>query len=154
MTMKFIDKYLGRAFAVASVYLVSIILVGFFILPSLFNIDNYDVPVGLELFLKATATLAVSIVLASSIYSPISRIRQRDYKFSQPFHAATISMLTGFSLLLFHGLYVKLKTCSIGDTAWHCNVDGKSYVGMSVLILFISTTIGFSVWVNSSIFKR
>lgn len=148
------EKYISKLFVFASIYLFVLILGGFFVLPGIFGIDDYSFPFALELFLKITATFAVVIVIATAAAFPIIKILQKPKRLEKsPLLVATTALSTGIILIFLHGLYVKLRTCSVDDNAWYCHVEGKSYVGMLVLAFFIATALGLFTWVAQK-FKK
>lgn len=154
--MKHIENYLGKAFVVSSIYLLAIILGGFFILPGVFQVDDYKFPLIIELFLKVTSAIAGLVVLSSAVIIPALKLIQKPKQRAKgPVIIATATLLTGLIFIFLHGLYVKLMTCPIdGSNAWHCQVEGKSYVGMLVLAFFLASLIGCATRVSQSLTKK
>jgi len=133
-------------FVISSSYLLTIILGGFFILPGVFNTD-FHFPLVVELFLKITATLAICIVLILAILIPaLSFFKKPRAPKISPLLLSTMTLSVGVVTIFLSGLYVKLRTCSIDDTAWHCNVEGNSYVGLLVLVFFLASLVGLLAW--------
>lgn len=154
--MSNLEKYLSKAFVFANIYLLAIVLLGFFILPGIFDIDDYNFPVVLELFFKVTAVIAIIIIVASAIVIPVGKVRVKksDGVKKGPVLLASSTFLAGLVLIFSHGLYVKLRSCMPDDAAWHCNVESRSYVGMLVLIFFASSAAGASAWLIQRLGKR
>lgn len=154
--MKQIENYLDRAFIVSSVYLLSIIVGGFFILPGVFQVDDYNFPLVVELFLKITSSVAFLVVVSSAIFIPAIRlIKKPRQQTNGPVAFAAITLLIGLTFIFLNGLYVKLKTCPISDdNAWYCRVEGKSYVGMLVLAFFLASLVGCITWASQRLVKK
>lgn len=154
--MKQIENYLGRAFIVSSVYLLSIIVGGFFILPGVFQADDYNFPLVVELFLKVTSAIAVIVVLFSAVTIPVLKLIQgsRD-ELGRPAFIAAATLLIGLVFIFIHALYVKLRACPVdGGDAWYCQVEGKSYVGMIVLAFFLASLVGCIAWASQRLIKK
>lgn len=154
--MKQPQSYLSRAFVVSSIYLLAIILGGFFILPGVFQVDNYNLPLVVELFLKVTSATAVIVVLSSAVIIPSLKLIQKPkQQVRSPVVTAAAALLIGLVIIFLHGLYVKLRTCPIdGSNAWYCQVEGKSYVGMLVLAFFLASLIGFITWTGQKFTRK
>lgn len=149
-----IEKYLGKAFTIASIYLVVVILGGFFILPSVFQIE-YHFPIAIELFLKITATLAVFTILSLAVIIPVTKLfRKQKSSTKSPVFVATATLFIGLCGIFLHGLYVKLRTCSGDNPAWYCHVKGMSYVGMLVLAFFLASLLGFLTWIRQKLKRK
>lgn len=144
-------SYLRKAFVVALVYLLALIVGGFFILPGVLNVDNYDFPNVVEFLLKLCAAVAVFIVAVSSIIIPAYVLSQRSKRtINTPSSLATLTMLIGFIAIFLNGLYVKLRTCPVGGSdEWYCRIEGKSYIGMLVVTMFLASLVGGSAWLYS-----
>jgi uncharacterized membrane protein YozB (DUF420 family) len=154
--MKHIENYLSKAFVVSSIYLLTIILGGFFILPGVFQVDDYNFPLIIELFLKVTSVIAAVVVLSSAIVIPgLKLIQKPKQRAGSPAVIAAATLLIGLMFIFLHGLYVKLRTCPLGGSdASHCQVEGKSYVGMLVLAFFLASLIGCVAWVGRKLTKK
>ena len=145
--MQKLEKFLGRGFVISSTYLLALILGGFFILPGVFQVQDYDFPLLVELFLKITATVSVCIVLLSAVALPMARVLRRQKPVEKsPLYAAAATMLVGMTLIFLSAVYVKLRTCLDDDEAWHCNFEGKSFLALLVLTFFAASLVGFIAW--------
>lgn len=154
--MKQVNKYLGKAFIISSIYLLTIILGGFFILPGVFQVDDYNFPLVIELFIKVTSAIAAIVVLTSAAILPgLQLIKKPKQRTKSPALIATFTLLVGLVFIFLHGLYVKLMTCPIdGNDAWHCQVEGKLYVGMLVIVFFLASLIGCLAWAIQKVTKK
>lgn len=154
--MKHLDTFLRRSFVVSSIHLLAIILGGFFILPSVFQLDDYSFPLIVELFLKVASAIAVIIILSSAIIIPGLRFIQKPKQpLKSPVFIAAATLLIGFVLIFLHGLYVKLRTCPVdGSSIWYCQVEGKSYIGMLVLAFFLASLLGCITWAVQKLTKN
>jgi len=150
-----IEKYLSKLFVVSSVYIISLILFGFFIIPGVFQVDEYNFPLGLELFLKITATAAVISVFATVFLIPILKVAQKPKRLVfSPTLVASITFLMCCGLLFLDGLYVKVRSCTGGNEDWYCNVEGKSYVGGLIVSLFLASLVGLVAWLVKIFLRR
>jgi hypothetical protein len=154
--MKLPERYLSRAFVVSSIYLLAIILGGFFILPGVFQVDDYNFPFTIELFLKITSAITALVILSSAIIIPSFNLIQKPrQRVKSPVVITATTLLIGLSFIFLHSLYVKLRSCSIeGSEAWHCQVEGKSYVGMVVLAFILASLSGCIVWAGQKLTKK
>lgn len=154
--MKHLVIYLRRAFVVSGIYLLSIILGGFFILPGIFQVDDYSFPLIVELILKFASVIAVVIVLLSAIVIPGLRFIQKPkQRVKSPIFISATTFLIGLVFILSHGLYVKLRACPVnGSNAWYCQIEGDSYVGMLVLAFFLSCLVGFIAWASQIVRRK
>lgn len=125
-----------------------IILLGFFILPGVFQLDGYNFPIAVELTIKITSAIATIAILSAVIIIPLLRfIRGPSQGVKGPALIAATTMLFGLILIFLHALYVKLKICPIdGRSAWYCEVDGKSYVGMIFMVFLLASLAGCFAW--------
>lgn len=152
--MERLEKYLGKAFVIASIYLL-IFLGGFLLLP-MFGIEKLTLPGAIELILKVATTLAAITVLVLAIVFPVASLFRRPRHMPRgPILVATTVFCLGLIFIFLNVLYVKLKTCSPTDSgAWYCNVDGKSYVGLLVLAFFLAVISGIVAWVVQKMRKK
>lgn len=150
--MKQIETFLNKAFIVSSIYLIVVILGGFFILPGVFNWD-YHFPLVVELFLKVTSAIAALVVLSSAIIIPgLKLIQKPKQRLGSPVAIASVTLLVGLIFIFLHGIYVKLRTCPIdGSDVWYCQVEGISYVGMVVFAFFLASLFGFIAWAGQKL---
>lgn len=144
------NKHLGKVFVASGTYLVAIILLGFFILPGVFNVESYDFLLGVELFLKVTSVVAVIALCVSAVAIPSTKLLARKpVRKLSPTLTAAVTLLAGLGVILVAALYVKFKTCPpelVGE-AWHCMVPGESAVGSAVVVLFLSLLVGAVTWI-------
>lgn len=145
--MKHFEGYLNRSFVVSVVYLLTLVLGGFFILPGVFRWD-YHFPLVVEVFFKATSTLAVIVTLFSAIIIPgLKLIQKPNQRVRSPTVIAAATLLIGLAFIFLHGLYVKLRSCPVGGSdAWYCQVEGKSYVGMLLVAFFFASLVELIIW--------
>ncbi len=146
--MNHLENYLSKAFVISSIYLLVIIIGGFFILPGVFQVESYSFPFIIELFLKITSAITVMLVLSCAIIIPgLKLIRKPKRSIKTPAFAAAVTLFIGLILTLLDALYVKLRTCPPdGSNAWYCQVEAKSYVGMLVQAFFLASLVGFITW--------
>jgi hypothetical protein len=151
--MKHLENYLSKAFVVSSIYLLAIILGGFFILPGVFQVESYNFPLIVELFLKVTSAIAVMVVLSSAIIiQGLKLIQKPKQHLTSPAFAAATSLFIGLVLIFLNAFYVKLRSCPIGGSnAWYCQVEGRSYVGMVILAFFLASLFGFITWAGQKL---
>jgi hypothetical protein len=154
--MKHLESYLSKALVVSSIYLLAMILGGFFILPGVFRVESYNFPLIVELLLKVTSAVAVMVVLSCAIIVPgLKLVQKPKQRVKSPIVIAAATLLIGLIFIFLHGLYVKLRTCPIdGSNTWYCQVEGKSYVGMLVLAFFLASLVGFVAWAGQKLTKK
>lgn len=148
--MKSIESFSNKAFVISSIYLLVVILVGFFVIPSILQVDDYNFPFVVELFLKVTSTIATVLVLSSAITMLVLKLIRRPTRgLNSPAFIAAVTLFVGLIVIFIHALYVKLRTCPVdGSNAWYCQVEGKSYVGMLVLAFFLASLVGCVAWAS------
>jgi hypothetical protein len=149
------ENHLNKAFIISSIYLLTIIFGGFFILPDIFRVDSYNFPLIVELFFKVTSAAASAVVLLSAVLIPgLKLIQKPKQRAGSPVVIATLTLLIGLIIIFLHGLYVKLMTCPVGGIdAWYCRVEGESYVGMLVLAFILASLVGCAAWIGQRLAK-
>ncbi|HEX8763368.1 MAG TPA: hypothetical protein VF733_06465 [Candidatus Saccharimonadales bacterium] len=154
--VKQIEAYVSKAFVFSCIYLLAVIVGGFFILPGVFGLEDLHFPVVIELFLKVTCATAAIVVPLSAVIIPVLKIAQKPKRLTgTPTVAAAITLFVGLLFIVLHGLYVRLRTCPAGGSeSWYCQVDGKSYVGMLVLAFFLACLAGGMAWIIQKFIKK
>lgn len=153
--MKQLEKYLSNAFVAFSIYLLVTILGGFFILPNTFHGDNIFLTF-ITVFLPFTSIIAAIAVVCLAIIILIFEFNHKTHSgLKRPTSIAAISLFGGIIFIFLHAIYVKLRTCPAGgNDAWYCQVEGKSYIGMLVLVFFLSSLAGCAVWIAQKLTKK
>lgn len=152
--MQRLTRGFKKVFVYASGYLLALLLL--FASTSIFDIEEFHFPAAVEWFFKITIGLAAASVIISGTALPIIKLLGRKSVFlkQDPVLAAAKVFLIGLGLIFLQALYVRLRSCAVGDTAWHCHVDGKSYVGLLILLFLISICIGLVAWAVKKLKKK
>lgn len=137
MKLSVSNRTLKTTYTLAFGYLFALALGLGFIFP-----DSHF-PLWLEFILKATATIATLSLLIWPFAFVIAK--SPDNKKLNPFKVTAYLLLAGYFLIFLEALYIKLRSCGQFDESWHCQVEGKSFVGSAILVTLIATGIGLLV---------
>lgn len=158
--MKNKESFLNKVFIVASVWLLVTILLGFFILPSVSETYDRGTMNSVLTFIVVSSgyisIIAAIVVVCLAIVIPVLKlIRKPVYGLRSPSFIAATALFIGLVCIFLHALYVKLRTCPIdGSDAWYCQVEGKSYVGMLVLVFLLASLVGCTAWAVQKLAKK
>ncbi|MBC7581442.1 hypothetical protein H7097_01060 [Aeromicrobium sp.] len=165
MNFERVKRFLYKAFVLASGYIVVIMFGGFFVLPGLFNVNSYALPLAVELFLSVTFGVAVAILLVSAVLLPTIFLRSPNSRQRNiPITTAAGIMLMG--ILLTGALYIKsvyrpcrafydaaqperiVRTENCGAGGYATGFSGKGVIGVLILFFLVAMVTGLMIWLG------